>query len=120
MKKFTLEFDLKPELEEAPKLIKLMLNNKDITLGEPKKARSYTTKWLDWFWNDTYLKKLGDAMLFNPDQSNWPCYTQGDDMLEKLELEYPGFSKQWDEETKTFVDRYGNTGCGVFKRKIQN
>ena len=44
-------------------------------------------------------------MEFNEDQSNWPCYIQGDDMLEKVELKYPGFTKKWNEKAKKKIDR---------------
>ena len=41
MKKFTLEFNMKPEFDEAPALVKKMLEKRDITLGDSKKAHIY-------------------------------------------------------------------------------
>ena len=55
----------------------------DIGLGNPLRVKKNTNIWLNWFWNDTYLRKYRKKVGFTEDQTCWPKKEQGDDMLDK-------------------------------------
>ena len=99
----TLDIDLESEALKADKLIKQILADKDMSLGDSKRIKENTHQFLNWLIKDVYLAAYEKNIGFTSDVCLWPKKKHAKILLEKVELLSPGLTQKLDEKKNVIL-----------------